>query len=38
MTLESGKKKEYKENVLNIVNSGYFRLLELQVTFLFFLL
>lgn len=36
MTLESGKKKYYKKKVPNIMNSGYFRILELKVTFLLF--
>ena len=38
MTLESGKKKDYKENVPNIVNSGYFRIVELKVFIFFFFL
>lgn len=36
MTLESGKRTDYKENVPNIVNSGYFRIVELKVFIFFF--
>lgn len=36
MALESGKKKDFKKKVPNIVNSGYFRMVELKVFFFFF--
>lgn len=35
MALESGKKKDFKEKVPNIVNSGYFRMVGLKVFFFF---